>query len=92
MQQQIENEQMQYEETAKSVYETLSAIDVSQHVSKKNNLSYVSWAHALNVALQKYPTMSWEIREWGDLPYCKTETGYFVEVSVTIPEEESRAS
>lgn len=84
MQQQLENEQMQYEETAKQVYENLSSIDASKYLDKKNGLSYVSWANALHLALSEYPTMTWDIREWNGLPYCKTECGYFVEVSVTI--------
>ena len=32
--------------SAKSVWETLSEIDVSSHIEKKGNFSYVSWAWA----------------------------------------------
>lgn len=84
MQQQIENEQMMYEETAKNVYENLRAIDATKYIEKKNGLSYVSWANALHLALTEYPLMQWEIREFDGLPYHKTECGFFVEVSVTI--------
>jgi len=30
----------------KEIWQTLSAIDCSQHVEKKNNLTYLSWAYA----------------------------------------------
>ena len=28
--------------------------------------------------------MQWRVREWEELPYCKTEAGFFVEVEVEI--------
>lgn len=40
---------------AKEVWETLSAIDVSSHVEKKNNLNYLSWAWAWATLMSKYP-------------------------------------
>ena len=30
------------------------------------------------------PTATWEVRRFDGLPYLKTETGYFVEVAVTV--------
>ena len=35
--------------TKKSSWELLSKIDVSQHVEKKNNLTYLSWAWAWGI-------------------------------------------
>lgn len=37
------------------IWETLSKIDVSRHVEKKNGLSYLSWAWAWGVLMEHYP-------------------------------------
>jgi hypothetical protein len=37
------------------IWTTLSKIDVSKHVEKKNGLSYLSWAWAWGVLMQNYP-------------------------------------
>lgn len=49
--------------TKKSVFETLSAIDISSKVEKKNGLSYLSWAWAWSVVKQHYPTATYTIYE-----------------------------
>lgn len=46
-----------------SVYSTLSAIDCSQHIEKKNGLSYLSWAWAWSILKQHYPDSSYTIYE-----------------------------
>jgi hypothetical protein len=50
--------------TPGEVWRTLSAIDVSEHVEKKNGLSYLSWAWAWGVLKQNYPQAEFEFREW----------------------------
>jgi hypothetical protein len=37
------------------IWKTLSAIDVSEHVEKKNGLTYLSWAWAWGVLMKNYP-------------------------------------
>lgn len=37
------------------IWKTLSQIDVSKHVEKKNGLSYLSWAWAWGVLMEEYP-------------------------------------
>lgn len=44
-------------------YLELRKIDVSKHIEKKNNLSYLSWAWAVDQLLQQDPTATWEYRE-----------------------------
>jgi hypothetical protein len=39
----------------KSVWETLSKIDVSEHIDKKGRLSYLSWAWAWGTLMKYYP-------------------------------------
>ena len=41
--------------TYKMIWETLSKIDVSEHVEKKGNLSYLSWAWAWGTLMGHYP-------------------------------------
>ena len=76
-------------ETAWSV---LSKIDVSEHVEKKNNLTYLSWAWAWGILKDKYPQASfekhWFDHECGRLPYAIDPAGNtFVSVTVTIGDE-----
>ena len=73
-------------ETAWSV---LSKIDVSEHVEKKNNLTYLSWAWAWAMLKDKYPYATfekhWFDHECGRLPYASDAEGNtFVSVTVTI--------
>ena len=77
-------------------FEEINAIDISEHIEKKGNLSYVSWAWAwaemkkidgnAEVILHEFP----DYLEVGDqviqrhLPYLKDESGAWVKVSVTL--------
>jgi hypothetical protein len=46
-----------------SKYAELRKIDVSNHIEKKNGLSYLSWAWAVDQLLQADPTATWEYKE-----------------------------
>ena len=41
--------------SAENIWKTLSSIDVSKHVDKKGNLSYLSWAWAWGTLMKHYP-------------------------------------
>lgn len=75
------------ENNKKSVFETLNAINVNGMTEKKNGLTYLSWASAIEVALKHFPDLEYEIErnpETG-LPYWYDPlTGYMVFVKVTI--------
>lgn len=47
----------------KSNYEKLAAIDVGSHIEKKNNLSYLSWAWAVDQLLRCDHSATWEYKE-----------------------------
>ena len=47
----------------KSVFEVLNAIDCSQHIEKKNGLSYLSWAWAWQILKKHYPQATYTIYE-----------------------------
>lgn len=71
------------------VYKTLSAVDVSAHVEKKNTgkvqLSYLSWVYAWAEVKKRYPDANYEIEKFNGLPYVYDEnTGYMVYTKVTI--------
>lgn len=67
-------------------YETLAALDVGQHIEKKEGLSYLTWSWAWDEIKRLYPEASYTI--WKDekgLPYVYDPlTGFMVYTSVTI--------
>lgn len=74
----------------KSIFQTLNAIDVNDHVERKKSgksyLSYLSWSWAWAELKKKYPDAAYEIKKFeNNLPYVYDEnTGYMVFTSVTI--------
>lgn len=77
----------------KSVFETLSKIDVSNHVKvikmrKGPALKYVSWAWAWNIVKSKYPDATREIEEYPEYQYDQKEgrwyaTGQMLDYRIT---------
>ena len=65
-------------------FERLNRINVSEHLEKKGDFSYISWPYAVAQLRLADPAACWEVRRFDGLPYLKTETGYFVEVLVTV--------
>ena len=71
----------------RSVFETLSPIDLSEKTEKKGDFTYLKWAWAVDILLRHYPEATWEVSKFTDkeVPYLVTEEGmYFVEVAVTV--------
>ena len=62
----------------------LNQINVSEHIEKKGDFSYLSWPYAVAQLRLADPSAFWEVRRFDGMPYLKTETGYFVEVLVTV--------
>src|ERR1035437_4770938 len=59
-------------------------INVSEHIEKKGQFSYLSWPFAVAQLRQADPAATWQVIRFDGLPYQKTEAGYFVEVAVTV--------
>ena len=65
--------------------------DVTKHIEKKGNFNYLSWPYAVAEFRKACPEGSWRIRHFAseelmhEHPYCITESGCFVEVTV-IPD------
>ena len=76
--------------SAKSVWETLSEIDVSSHIEMKGKFPYISWSWAWALVKQNYPTATFEKLTFVDnqnniLPFMRDSLTYtYVSVSVTI--------
>ena len=65
-------------------FRTLSGVNISDQLEKKGEYSYLSWPFAVQQLRLADPTATWEVKRFDNLPYLKTEVGYFVEVAVTV--------
>ncbi|RVU69799.1 MULTISPECIES: DUF1071 domain-containing protein [Lactobacillus] len=93
-------------EEKKSVYETLSKIDVKQYLKKKMGLDYLSWATAWGLVKSHYPDAQKKITEFDEyiptkegwkgtgrkVDYRLTPFGCEVEVTVIIDGQESSSN
>ena len=74
------------------VFQNLNELNVNEYTAKKGNFTYLSWAWAVRELLKVAPNATWvihEFEEWHEhgsskQPYMKTDTGYFVQVTVTV--------
>jgi hypothetical protein len=53
----------------------LASINVNEHVEKKNGLSYLSWAWAVDTLLRADPTATWSYRDFNGAPYLTLPDG-----------------
>ena len=72
-----------------NVFEILNKVDVSEHMEKKGQFNYLSWAHAGRELLKVCPTATWEVHLFDNQdgtkqPYMKNGTGSYVQVSVDV--------
>jgi len=58
-QQEVLNTLKQVTGEQKMNYNDLRKINVSEHIEKKNGLSYLSWAYAVDTLLQQDPQATW---------------------------------
>lgn len=69
----------------KSVFEVLNAIDCSEHIEKKNGLTYLSWAWAWQILKKHYPASIYTIYESADgLNYHTDGRTCWVKTGVTV--------
>lgn len=69
----------------KSVFEVLNAIDCSEHIEKKNGLTYLSWAWAWQILKKHYPASVYTIYESADgLNYHTDGRTCWVKTGVTV--------
>ena len=70
--------------TQPNYFSELAAINVSEHVEKKGQFSYLSWPYAVAKLRSFDDTATWEIKRFNGLPFLPTDYGTFVEVAVTV--------
>lgn len=58
--------------------------NVNEHIEKKGNLSYLSWSWAWSEALKADENATFEVKMFGDLPYCSIGQTCMVWVTVTL--------
>ena len=62
----------------------LLSINVNDHVEKKGQLKYLSWAWAWAEALKADNNATFEVKMFGDMPYCSIGQTCMVWVTVTM--------
>jgi hypothetical protein len=62
----------------------LLAINVNEHAEKKGQLKYLSWAWAWAEALKADNNAMFEVKMFGDVPYCSIGQTCMVWVTVTM--------
>jgi hypothetical protein len=67
-------------------FKKLNSINVNEHKEKKGRFDYLSWSYAVGELKKLYPSARWEVKRFGEsqLPFQKTDCGYFVEVEVEV--------
>jgi hypothetical protein len=68
---------------SQNYFAELSKVNVSAHVEKKGQFSYLSWPFAVQELGKIDPEATWTVERHNGLPYIHTPLGFFVEVSVT---------
>jgi hypothetical protein len=48
---------------SKDIWQTLTAVDVSDHIEKKGNLAYLSWAWAYGTMMEHYPELHYTFEQ-----------------------------
>lgn len=69
-----------------SIFEKGLKVNISKHVEKKGRFNYLSWTFAVCELRKLDSKAMWEVKHFSDgsVPYMKTDTGYFVEVTVLL--------
>lgn len=81
------------ESVNKSVWNTLSAVDVNKYVEKKNSFNYLSWAWAWSILKDHYSDATYHKHIFNGLPYMLDPNGYgYVQVTVSVPSLDSSST
>lgn len=70
--------------TAKEIWDTLSKIDVSKHIEKKGNLSYLSWAWAWGELMNNYPEARYSFHGFKDAAGTARDVLYYPDGSAAV--------
>ena len=70
--------------TYKDVWETLSKVDCSEHIEKKMNLSYLSWAWAWGVLMEHYPNAQFSFQAFNDSDGIMRDAMFYPDGSASV--------
>lgn len=70
--------------TYKEVWETLSKVDCSDHIEKKMNLSYLSWAWAWGVLMEHYPDAQFTFQAFTDSDGIMRDAMFYPDGSASV--------
>ncbi len=79
--------------TEQTLFNQLNALNVNDHVEKKNGLTYLAWSYAHQELKQIDPTFTTKYHEFPHpdvnrddyfVPFLATPEGYFIQTSVTV--------
>jgi hypothetical protein len=69
----------------KTIYQTLSGIDLKDSIDLKGNLKYLGWSSCFRELSRIYPDWTFQVREFGDgKQYYEDDSGAVVHTSITI--------
>ena len=73
----------------KTLFETLCKVNVNDHLEKKGDLSYLSWAWAWKIFMDECPNAKYVIKKYeNDKPYLYDDKlGYMVSTSITVGDD-----
>ncbi len=63
-------------------------LDITSHTEKKGKFTYLSWAYAVRFLREHFPSATWTVKHFDDIPYKFSPAGCFVEVTVVIDDKE----
>lgn len=69
-----------FETAAAEVWERLSKVSVNEHTELKGNLTYLSWAWAVQTMMEHFPTFHYDMHEVTWFPDCTAEVSCTVGV------------
>ena len=70
--------------THKEVWETLSKVDCSEHIEKKMNLSYLSWAWAWGVLMEHYADAQFTFQAFTDSDEIMRDAMFYPDGSASV--------
>lgn len=70
--------------TNENKHAEMLSVNVNDHIEKKGNLNYLSWCWAWAEAIRRDASATFEVKMFGDLPYCTIGQTCMVWVTVTM--------
>ena len=70
--------------TSENKHAEMLAVNVNDHIEKKGNLNYLSWCWAWAEVIKRDASATFDVKMFGDLPYCAIGQTCMVWVTVIM--------